>query len=474
MEIINAIINKPDWEIKFKDTKIINKWISELESQGINKNIINKVIELLDLYLKENDYDGDNHYNWIINPTTLLEDIGLKCNGCECLNCNDCYYSGNESSDYDSGDDPDGECRKEYRRIIAMECTCNAVLNLSKLKKEYLDKFIVIEHSLINSDLKQQFVNAVTDFRKNKEIDYHPGTNNTVINIIHPSLYCYVDGVTIAKKNKLEKPSLFQWIPANYSQKDKKFTSQINNCDNDSNENVTLYNSIETIFDRFIPHFQNVLDNLHKNKKIENKINLHYNSYDELQVIVKIGSTQLSPNNTKALGTGWHLEGIREENIIATGIYYYDFDNVTDSHLCFRTAVDECDINYPQGKTRYVETHYGLMKIEGSHRYNEMDTVMELSKIKTKEDMCLVFPNFLQHRVEEFELQDKTKDGNRNILVFFLIDPRKHIISTSDIINNDMSLEEAKMYRELLMFQRKYETKDQKNFYERGFSLCEH
>lgn len=37
-----------------------------------------------------------------------------------------------------------------------------------------------------------------------------------------------------------------------------------------------------------------------------------------------------------------------------------------------------------------------------------------------------------------------------------------------------MTLEEARIYRELLMFQRKYKVDDQNNFSERSFSLCEH
>ena len=79
-----------------------------------------------------------------------------------------------------------------------------------------------------------------------------------------------------------------------------------------------------------------------------------------------------------------------------------------------------------------------------------------------------------QHKVEKFELEDEKKNGNRNILVFFLIDPRKKVISTADIVSNEMTPKEAKIYRELLMFQRKYKVKDQESFFERGWSLCEH
>ena len=38
------------------------------------------------------------------------------------------------------------------------------------------------------------------------------------------------------------------------------------------------------------------------------------------------------------------------EAIVSTGIYYYDEENVTESHLAFRTAVDEIrGHDYEQG-----------------------------------------------------------------------------------------------------------------------------
>ena len=36
------------------------------------------------------------------------------------------------------------------------------------------------------------------------------------------------------------------------------------------------------------------------------------------------------------------------EAIVSTGIYYYDEENVTESRLAFRTAVDDPGVNYEQ------------------------------------------------------------------------------------------------------------------------------
>jgi hypothetical protein len=459
MDLINAITTKKDWQTKIKDIAILRKWVSEFIAQGVNKNIIKKVIELLELSLKEHNYDDyDAKYKWILNVTSDFNDIGLKCNGCECADCSDCVYQSDDS-----------EFKEYYEEQSQIKCTCKAVLNLDKIKQTYLEKFIVVADELITKKVRQQFIKAVDEFADGKPVDYHPGSNEMMVDIIHPSLYCFIKDVTMAKTIESYTPSLFQWIPANYSTAHNKFISPINSCD--QKENPSLYKSIETIFKSFIPQFQVMFNNLHNNNKLEKKIDL--DKYHNLQVIVKIGSTRLTPEKPFAPSSSWHLEGVREENIIGTGIYYYDMENIMDSYLSFRTVVNRSNINYPQGQDNFVHKHYGLLSIQGGS-YNETESVVALGNIKTKKNMALVFPNFLQHRVEEFKLVDKTEEGHRSILVFFLIDPRIKITSSADIINNEMSLNDAKMYRELLMFQRKYEVKDQHNFFERNWSLCEH
>jgi len=97
--------------------------------------------------------------------------------------------------------------------------------------------------------------------------------------------------------------------------------------------------------------------------------------------------------------------------------------------------------------------------------------------IPTKENLCLFFPNFLQHCVSPLHLKDGAIEGHRSILVFFLVNPFDKLISTTHIPTpqqQTMSLTDAKLYRELLMFERKYEYSEQNTFHQRGISLCEH
>ncbi|WP_326778212.1 DUF4246 domain-containing protein [Streptomyces sp. NBC_01445] len=191
-----------------------------------------------------------------------------------------------------------------------------------------------------------------------------------------------------------------------------------------------------------------------------------------LQVIVKLATIHLTPDKPEYPGGSWHVEGMMNERIVSTGIYYWDSENITESQLSFRAALD--DPNYEQNDDNGLREVYGL---ENEDALNQM-----LGSTSTPAGRCLAFPNILQHRVGSFRLMDPTHPGYRKILAFFLVDPSEKIVSTSDVPpqqpwsdSSTMTLEQAKNYREQLMQERKFfvdEHNDQ--LYEREFSLCEH
>ncbi|KAH8918135.1 hypothetical protein BT69DRAFT_1338462 [Atractiella rhizophila] len=59
-----------------------------------------------------------------------------------------------------------------------------------------------------------------------------------------------------------------------------------------------------------------------------------------LKVIVKIASIHLTPENPTYEGGKWHVEGMRNERIVATGIWYVEEENVSESRLAFRRRTD--------------------------------------------------------------------------------------------------------------------------------------
>ncbi|KAI0824348.1 hypothetical protein BC628DRAFT_1420093 [Trametes gibbosa] len=224
-----------------------------------------------------------------------------------------------------------------------------------------------------------------------------------------------------------------------------------------------------------------------------------------IQVIVKLANIVLTPENPKYLGGSWHVEGMANEKIVATGLYYYACENITESRLNFRTVVgDSTDhgvwMPYQQSDSKGYYTAYGF---SGGDALNQ-----ELGHVLAEEDKCIAFPNIYQHRVDGFELADPTKPGVRKILCFFLVDPLTRILSTSDVPPQQenwsmdemqrvpamldlpvelfdmvaeyakvgtISRKEAEEHREKLMAERaNFVLQHNEEVYEIEFSMCEH
>jgi hypothetical protein len=151
-----------------------------------------------------------------------------------------------------------------------------------------------------------------------------------------------------------------------------------------------------------------------------------------LQIIVKIASIELSPSNPAYTGGSWHLEGMQNEHIAATSLFYYDSHNVTPSRLRFRRQahLDHDNVSYEQGDFDGLEVIFGLPKggLDGGS-----SAVQELGSVLTKQGRLLAFPNVLQHKVEAFELEDKTKPGWRKFVALWLVDPSNKVISTANV-----------------------------------------
>lgn len=410
-----------------------------------------------------------------------------------------------------------------------------------------------ISDNLIEECLTKELQSQITSLENVPEKDYHPGSDKQVVDLIHPSLYCYVENFSlILNENLVDKeflplpineperkkvradwmemdaPSrLFRWLPSDVICDENgkiKFDSYINNLH--PTEHSKLYNTLEKILEKFLPMFNKCLTDLanwkgpiinmsehqfyesYENPSESNDVDNEEEAYEnwqksrqllplkvpkfqvsqmthkidlkshKLQIIVKLANIELTPENSKYNGGSWHIEGIDEERIIASGIYYHEMDNITESKLTFRQMIS--DPPYEQDDEKGVKEIFDL---EDEKELNQI-----VGDVITRKGRCIVFPNIYQHKVEPFELIDNTKEGFRKILVFFLVDPTVSIVSTKniapqqeswkDIDTNErktMSKEQAQEFREKLMFERKYSRdKFQSEFYERSFSLCEH
>ncbi|CAI5757617.1 unnamed protein product [Candida verbasci] len=512
IEISWTIRSKPNWESKYKTPEIRLKWENEIKEQCKDKTkFIDEVIEYV---FKEIEWYDETQNN--------LQTFKI---GCE----DKIVYSDQVI---------DKSCKDKFRKKV------------------------------------DELVGSLID------LDYHPGSNNQVIDIVHPSLFPLQYGVTPIIIDNLEiveyhprvqnaKPAVadfgvsknYQWLPALLTYDDGfKFKSYINNLH--PFKHKQLYTSIESIFNRIIPGLnytlsryasedfiripiptyldaynedyekdRDALEELLDKEAEKTDEGFDYDKFDEfeqqkikylkefkpswsvpninksidlktfknLKVIVKLANIELTPDSPKYNGGSWHVEGTINEDIIATVLYYYDCENISESRLSFRTGFE--DPQYEQGDSTYAEAIFGIK--------DEDLMVRNIGSMQAQEDRVLVFPNMFQHHVDPFELKDKSKPGHRKILCFFICDPfNKYIVSSDNVppqqkewwddeslgylypgnIKQEIlnlkdnrwpiTLNDAKIVREKLMEERSSEKiqgdEDDMPAFNRLFSLCEH
>ncbi|KAJ7717667.1 hypothetical protein B0H16DRAFT_1610617 [Mycena metata] len=133
-----------------------------------------------------------------------------------------------------------------------------------------------------------------------------------------------------------------------------------------------------------------------------------------IQCIIKLANIHLTVDNPEYKGGSWHVEGMFNERIVASGIYYYDEENISESRLAFRVTTGAPPY-HQQDDGMCMDILYGMER--DSH------CCQDLGSIITADGRALAWPNIYQHRVAPFRLIDPTKPGHRKILAIFLVDP---------------------------------------------------
>ncbi|KAI0366059.1 hypothetical protein BV20DRAFT_688499 [Pilatotrama ljubarskyi] len=357
-----------------------------------------------------------------------------------------------------------------------------------------------------------------------EEKDWHPGSNNQVLDLIHPSLFClrlgrsFVYDPQPGHTDPLRQLTLdqyfsrrpdigrrtedvwqrrhgdslllfdytvskaYQWLPTDFAVSDDgqvRPKGYINNLHPERHS--AAYETISSALKWFIPLFERVIsdqlspppppifpiepqmwydhpeaqwpEDMDHGPELEEWERVHHwplipdavpfqpPDADEratlrlkgrtIQVIVKMANIVLTPDNPTYPGGSWHVEGMANEKVVATGIYYYGSENITESKLMFRAAVGDGQsmgatfLEYEQWDHRGYLTVYGIT--------NDMALNQQLGHITATEDKCIAFPNIYQHRVAPFELADRSRPGHRKILAFFLVDPLTPVHSTSTV-----------------------------------------
>jgi hypothetical protein len=541
---MQAIAEKPNWQCKLRDDpSIFNRWVKE---SHVHESVVKYAIDEM--------LSRDIDIQVIQGGPKSLKDL--------CIN-----VVRQSLPDFEDGL-PNGLPQEIVDRITTTN-DCSGI------------KFMGLEGVYARDDiddaLHAKLCSGAERLRAAGPPDWHPESNEQVLDLLHPSLFPLISGLSRrltttrrvpwsnlltsscdcevvnfvspndhGKKNKRESYSFskkYQWLPSDFVvANDGAVTidSYINNLH--PHVYADLYHTIGEVFRECIPLLECCLTDLRQYPLMARHMDYSPNDdvfdrprfsdepvtmedftdkdywarYDAwcdwkehctwlssemvpysrsktpppyvnlrgrtLKVIVKLANIVLTPENPYYDGGTWHVEGMGNESIVASAIYYYSQENVTQSKLAFREAVSEPD--YEQHDHNGVKLIYGL---ENGGTLNQ-----ELGEVTTNNGRILAFPNVFQHQVQSFTLVDKQRPGHRNILVFFLCDPAAHVESSATILPlqrdwwgmedsiippnaTTLTLDEAKDHREKLMTERT-DFVDENSFalFERDFSLCEH
>ena len=350
---------------------------------------------------------------------------------------------------------------------------------LEKLQNKKVSSFyksgIIIKS--ISKKLKEETLENINQFANKTSIDYHPGSDNKVRDIVHPSLYPYIKKTVSVNHegkdfwNRPYEQSKYQWLPSEFkidANGKCKIESYINNL---PETEVNLYKNIENVFESVLPYFEDIWsyinsiqlydedtdwldhfkkDGIYKQLSLKNK---------NLQVITKIVRITLKEGQ-ESIGA-WHVEGMSHENIVGTVTITLEQTEKFSSELFFKriySLAEAQDIVYSIPQNPYSEMEEMLNK-----------TYIPLGKISIKESNVIAFPNSHIHKIDM--KNTSKKEQQRTLLVFWLINPNIRITSTKDIKQQNYNIEEAKKHRLELMKERTYY---KQTFNQRDLNLCEH
>lgn len=371
--------------------------------------------------------------------------------------------------------------------------------------------------TIIPSDLADRLNHQISHVAASEPVDYHPGSNDCVRDIVHPSLFPFIHGESVLTETgtsvvkaireyndsmKAEEsidrwgrkfePSKYQWLPSIFRVGEDGKTSiesYINNLDR--KKYPDLYQSLAQLFDIFLPHFEQVyaylqeLQILPEHEEDMESVEHDYNpdlegaklSGKSLRVITKIIDYELSSDEDCVDGV-FHVEGMSSEHIIMTGLYIASRDeDFEGGELMFRRAFQTYE-------------GWGISSEIAQCRHWRAEQIIEdnmypLGTLDTPCGRIIVFPNSHVHQLSKMTRRSHSNgdDGSnvrraqtsrRRIVVFWVVDPERDVVTTEDVAPQQgvMLLETAKEHRLKLMEERKRHKGKLNGL--RKISLCEH
>jgi len=370
---------------------------------------------------------------------------------------------------------------------------------VQQLHSQHLSKIVHEGVSYRTGSLSKEMLDklgaAIDHLKSSNAVDCHPGSNDIVRDLVHPSLFPFVEGISpmsdlsdvAPKSNKSEdkwgrpyETSKYQWLPSEVLvSADGKctFDTYINNLDREKHR--ALYSALEALLSHALPLLESAW--AHGNAVDAPKEGDHGpltedpgegdpEALDEtslrcrtIQVITKIVDYEVPPHGTHE-GV-WHVEGMSHENIIATAELILSKDEcLTGGDLEFQRSFTGSEsgaliLGFPQCRPQSLDeiVDKGLVP---------------LGYLPLPCGRIASWPNSHIHKVTPLK-NHSDRTAVRRIVVFWLINPDIRIVSTKHVApqQGTMSLEDAHKHRLALMEERKHH---KQNWNLREVTLCEH
>lgn len=243
---------------------------------------------------------------------------------------------------------------------------------------------IAYRDGLLPQALRAQLTDCL-DRLFERSTDFQPDTGNTVVNLIHPSLFPYVSGesfCTITRPHEkapaesksagalstranevrrshrfahcvvgVEESSKYQWLPAEFHV-DANGTATVVSYINNAPFDKALHDTLGATFSHILPLFEQVVTP----PGMRHLVRLRDR---QLQVIVKAATYVLKPG--QSYEGSWHVEGMQHERIVAAGIVY------SESSACLRGE----GLAFRRLRNRNVVGHKIPVEVFGHQEYRE-------------------------------------------------------------------------------------------------------
>ncbi|KAI6082372.1 hypothetical protein F4821DRAFT_263977 [Hypoxylon rubiginosum] len=167
------------------------------------------------------------------------------------------------------------------------------------------------------------------------------------------------------------------------------------------------------------------------------KPNLRRDFPGGLQVSFRLRNVHLTPENPVYLGGNWHIGGALNDRVVATALYYYDMDNISESILSFAQVFDSSGLALQSSLAHVIHPDASTMlaeeDTESMSRWYGMEAetrFQTIGEVLMRPGRLLAFPNVFQYHPGPLQLEDKTRPGHLKLLAMYLVDPHIRVLST--------------------------------------------